>query len=149
MWPSGLREYTDMTALICLLTRHRAYIRHRLNGTKKTKRGGIKTCTEWIKIHFVMGPLSLKPGEQVRKPRYLGFGTQVHITSITLTAFYYLKNVSKVKSILSQSNAETLVYALNSCISDFPKRLWDDSCSFKMLQSSHQDKRKQTHYSHN
>lgn len=68
-------------------------------------------------IHSKLLSLSLEPSEQVRNLGVildLELDFSNHITSITKTAFYHLKNISTIKSILSQSDAEKLFHAFIS-----------------------------------
>lgn len=48
-WPSGFREYTDMTTWAVLLHGDHVHIHHRLNGTKKNKERWNTKVHWWIK----------------------------------------------------------------------------------------------------
>ncbi|KAI2643977.1 putative RNA-directed DNA polymerase from transposon BS [Labeo rohita] len=55
-----------------------------------------------------------------------------HISSICKTAFFHLKNISKLRPMLSMSNAETLIHAFMTSRLDYCNALLD-GCSARLI----------------
>lgn len=80
--------------------------------------------TETLKMKLRM--LALSPCEKVKN---LGVIFESNIGTISMTAFYHLKNIARVRPFLSQANTETLIHAFitsridycNSLLSGLPK----------------------------
>lgn len=68
-------------------------------------------------INSLLNPLSVKPCDNVINVGVIldaDLNFQKHISSISKTAFYHLRNISKARSFLSQSDSEKLVHAFIS-----------------------------------
>lgn len=73
-------------------------------------------------INSLLNPLSVKPCDNVINVGVIldaDLNFQKHISSISKTAFYHLRNISKVRSFLSQSDSEKLVHAFISSQLDY------------------------------
>ncbi len=73
-------------------------------------------------INSLLTPLSVKPCEHVKNLGVIldaDLNFQKHISSISKTAFYHFRNISKVRSLLSQSDSEKLVHAFISSRLDY------------------------------
>ncbi len=73
-------------------------------------------------INSLLTPLSVKPCEHVKNLGVIldaDLNFHKHISSISKTAFYHLRNISKVRSLLSQSDSEKLVHAFISSRLDY------------------------------
>ncbi len=55
-----------------------------------------------------------------------------HISSIIKTAFFHLKNISKLRSMLSMSNAEMLIHAFMTSRLDYWNGLFG-GCSARLI----------------
>lgn len=65
-------------------------------------------------ISSLLTPLSVKPSEHVKNLGVIidsDLNFRKHISSISKTAFYHLRNITKVRSFISLSDAEKLVHA--------------------------------------
>ncbi len=72
-------------------------------------------------------PFSVKPSEHIRNLGVIFDGDlnfQKHISCISKTAFYHLRNISKVRSLLSVSDSERLVHAFISSRLDYCNALF-------------------------
>ena len=73
-------------------------------------------------IHSLLTPLLVKPCEHVKNLVVIldaDLNFQKHVSDISKTAFYHLRNISKVRSFLSQSDSEKLVHAFISSRLDY------------------------------
>ncbi len=78
-------------------------------------------------IESLLTPLSIKPCEHVKNLGVIldaDLNFQKHISNISKTAFYHLRNISKVRSFLSQSDSEKLVHAFISSRLDYCNSLF-------------------------
>ena len=73
-------------------------------------------------VHSLLTPLSITPSENVR---VLGVTLDTdlsftkHISNISRSAFYHLRNISKIRCLLSQPDSEKLVHAFISSRLDY------------------------------
>ncbi len=84
-------------------------------------------------IESLLTPLSIKPCEHVKNLGVIldaDLNFQKHISNISKTAFYHLRNISKVRSFLCQSDSEKLVHAFISSRLDFTF-CWSDKADIK------------------
>ena len=78
-------------------------------------------------IQSLLTPLSVKPCEHVNNLGVIldaDLTFQRHISNISKTAFYHLRNISKVRCFLSQSDSEMLVHAFISSRLDYCNALF-------------------------
>ena len=97
---------------------------------------------ERIAVSKHLESLSVKTRDQVRNLGVLidsDLTFSSHIKSITKTAFYQLKNISRVKGFMSQTDQEKLIHAFsrldycNGLLTGLPQKPLNSCSSFRML----------------
>ena len=79
------------------------------------------------KLNFKLDALQIKPSDKIKNLGVVfdsDLSFEHHIRQITKIGFYHLKNIAKVRPLLSKANTETLIHAFITCRIDYCNALF-------------------------